>query len=175
AAFAALVELSAADGYLDDFDRSFLSRALELAGRPVRSVMVPRTQVVGVDRQAPVAQVVDVMKSSGHSRVVVYDGSLDRIVGFVHAKDLLEVIGEAGALALGDDLIRVAPNIYDTTSLEGALSLMQGSKRHLAVVRRRSTRRRSMGQTVGIVTLEDVLEVLVGDLNDETDLAHTTH
>ncbi|MXW43077.1 MAG: HlyC/CorC family transporter [Acidimicrobiia bacterium] len=171
--FAVLVEHSAAEGYLDDFDRSLLSSALELAGRPVQSVMVPRDQVVAVEQRVHASDVLDVMNSSGHSRVVVYNDSLDQIIGFVHAKDLLAVTGTRALQPLGADLIRAVPNINENTSLEGALSLMQSSHCHLAVVQRVS-RRRGRGFTVGIVTLEDVLEVLVGDLNDETDLLHRT-
>ncbi|WP_419925934.1 hemolysin family protein [Candidatus Poriferisocius sp.] len=164
--FAGLVEHSAAEGLLDDFDRSLLSSALELAARPVRTVMVPRDRITAVEREATVAEVVDLMNASGHSRVVVQNGSPDRVIGFVHAKDLLDVTGARARQSLGDELIRVVPAIEEETSLEGVLALMQGSRRHLAVVRG-GTRRR----TVGLVTLEDVLEVLVGDLIDETDPA----
>ena len=161
--FAAVVEHSAAEGFLDEFDRSLLSSALELAGRPVRSVMVPRDQIVAVEREATVAEVVEVMTASGHSRVLVQSGSPDRVVGFVHAKDLFDTNGAGAEQPLGEDLIRIVPTIEEETSLEGALVLMQGSRRHLAVVRQGGRR------TVGLVTLEDVLEVLVGDLFDETD------
>ncbi|MDE0578683.1 MAG: hemolysin family protein [bacterium] len=161
--FAAVVEHSAAEGFLDEFDRSLLSSALELAGRPVRSVMVPRDQIVAVEREATVAEVVEVMTASGHSRVLVQSGSPDRVVGFVHAKDLFDTTGAGAEQPLGEDLIRIVPTIEEETSLEGALVLMQGSRRHLAVVRQGGRR------TVGLVTLEDVLEVLVGDLYDETD------
>ncbi|MYH71627.1 MAG: HlyC/CorC family transporter [Acidimicrobiia bacterium] len=163
--FAAVVEHSAAEGFLDEFDRSLLSGALELAGRPVRSVMVPRDQIVAVEREATVAEVVEVMSASGHSRVLVQDGSPDQVVGFVHAKDLFDTTGTRADQPLGDELIRIVPAIEEETSLEGALALMQGSRRHLAVIRQGGRR------TVGLVTLEDVLEVLVGDLFDETDRA----
>lgn len=161
--FAAVVEHSAAEGFLDEFDRSLLSSALELAGRPVRSVMVPRDQIVAVDREATVAEVVEVMTASGHSRVLVQSGSPDQVVGFVHAKDLFDTTRVRSDQPLGDELIRIVPTIEEETSLEGVLALMQGSRRHLAVVRQGGRR------TVGLVTLEDVLEVLVGDLFDETD------
>jgi len=162
--FAALVEHSAAEGYLDDFDRSLLSSALELAGRPVGAVTVPREQIVAVERQATVSEVLEVMNASGHSRVLVQNGSVDRIAGFVHAKDLLRISGDRAAQPLGGELIRGVPAIDEETTLEGALTLMQGSRRHLAVVRDGAR-----GSTIGLVTLEDVLEVLVGDLFDETD------
>ena len=161
--FAAVVEHSAAEGFLDEFDRSLLSSALELAGRPVRSVMVPRDQIVAVEREATVADVVEVMTASGHSRVLVQSGSPDQVVGFVHAKDLFDTTRAGAEQPLGEELIRIVPTIEEETSLEGALVLMQGSRRHLAVVRQGGRR------TVGLVTLEDVLEVLVGDLFDETD------
>ena len=163
--FAAVVEHSADEGFLDEFDRSLLSGALELARRPVRSVMVPRDQIVAVEREATVAEVVEVMSASGHSRVLVQDGSPDQVVGFVHAKDLFDTTRDRAAQPLGDELIRIVPAIEEETSLEGALALMQGSRRHLAVIRQGGRR------TVGLVTLEDVLEVLVGDLFDETDRA----
>lgn len=161
--FAAVVEHSAAEGFLNEFDRSLLSSALELAGRPVRSVMVPRDQIVAVEREATVAEVVEVMTASGHSRVLVQSGSPDQVVGFVHAKDLFDTPRARSDQPLGDELIRIVPTIEEETSLEGVLALMQGSRRHLAVVRQGGRR------TVGLVTLEDVLEVLVGDLYDETD------
>ena len=161
--FAAVVEHSAAEGFLDEFDRSLLSSALELAGRPVRSVMVPRDQIVAVEREATAAEVVEVMTASGHSRVLVQSGSPDRVVGFAHAKDLFDTTRARSGQPLGDELIRIVPAIEEATSLEGALALMQSSRRHLAVVRQGGRR------TVGLVTLEDVLEVLVGDLFDETD------
>ncbi|MCY3632397.1 MAG: hemolysin family protein [bacterium] len=164
--FAVLVEHSAAEGFLDEFDRSLLSSALELAARPVRTVMVPRDRIVAVEREATLAEVLGVMNASGHSRVLVQGGSIDQVVGFVHAKDLLDLTGVRASQPLGDELIRVVPVIEEETSLEGALALMQGSRRHLAVVRQGSHQR-----TVGLVTLEDVLEVLVGDLFDETDPA----
>jgi CBS domain containing-hemolysin-like protein len=162
--FAALVEHSAAEGFLDEFDRSLLSSALELAARPVHTVMVPRDRIVAVEREATVAEVLDVMNASGHSRVLVQDSSIDQVVGFIHAKDLLDATGPRTTQPLGDDLVRVVPAIEEETSLEGALALMRGSRRHLAVVRQGARQR-----TVGLVTLEDVLEVLVGDLIDETD------
>ena len=160
---AAVVEHSAAEGFLDEFDRSLLSSALELAGRPVRSVMVPRDQIVAVEQEATVSEVVEVMTASGHSRVLVQDGSPDQVVGFVHAKDLFDTTRVEAEQPLGEELIRIVPTIDEETSLEGALVLMQGSRRHLAVIRQGGRR------TVGLVTLEDVLEVLVGDLFDETD------
>lgn len=164
--FAALVEHSAAEGFLDEFDRSLLSSALELAARPVHTVMVPRDRIVAVEREATMAEALDVMNASGHSRVLVQDSSIDQVVGFIHAKDLLDATGPRSAQPLSDDLIRVVPVIEEETSLEGALALMRGSRRHLAVVRQGARQR-----TVGLVTLEDVLEVLVGDLIDETDPA----
>ncbi|WP_419919665.1 hemolysin family protein [Candidatus Poriferisocius sp.] len=164
--FSVLVEHSAAEGFLDDFDRSLLSSALELARRPVRTVMVPRDQIVAVERDTTVAEVLNVMNSSGHSRIVVQKGSVDRVVGFVHAKDLLEVSGTRTSQPLSAEMIRAVPTINGETSLEGVLALMQDSRRHLAVVSHGPRRR-----TVGLVTLEDVLEVLVGDLIDETDPA----
>ncbi len=162
--FAAVVEHSAAEGFLDEFDRSLLSSALELAGRPVHTVMVPRERIVAVEREATVAEVLDVMNASGHSRVLVQNSSIDQVVGFIHAKDLLDATGIRANQPLGDELIRVVPAIEEETPLEGALTLMRGSRRHLAVVRQGARQR-----TVGLVTLEDVLEVLVGDLIDETD------
>ncbi|WP_420431598.1 hemolysin family protein [Candidatus Poriferisocius sp.] len=162
--FAAVVEHSAAEGFLDEFDRSLLSSALELAGRPVHTVMVPRERIVAVEREATLAEVLDVMNASGHSRVLVQNSSIDQVVGFIHAKDLLDATGIRASQPLSDDLIRVVPAIEEETPLEGALALMRGSRRHLAVVRQGARQR-----TVGLVTLEDVLEVLVGDLIDETD------
>ncbi|MGH7591167.1 MAG: CBS domain-containing protein, partial [Gemmatimonadales bacterium] len=125
--------------------------------RPVREVMTPRTEVVAVPEEASRAEFAEAFAQGGYSRVPVYRGTLDEIVGMVHAFDLLT--------ASEDMPLPVLPVTFtpEGRSCGDLLLEMQRERRHLAVVLD------EFGGTQGIVTLEDLLEVLVGEIFDELD------
>ena len=158
-----MVDASRGEGLIDDFDYSLLAGALDLTTRRVGQVMVPRDEVVAVPRTATVRELSATVVASGHSRVPVYHGSLDDVRGFVHAKDLVHLPGEAADGPVPDELVRGTITASGDLTLESLLLAMRSRRLHVAIVEDRR------GTTLGMVTLEDVLEELVGDIVDESD------
>ena len=156
-----LLARSRTDGLLGDFEHSLLASALELGERPVSSVMVPRERIVSISRRASVAEAERTVVRSGHSRLLM--GDVDRPDGFVHAKDLLAVSPEQWNAELPPSCIRAALMVRHDLPLEDLLRLMRHHRVHVAVVRDGIL-------TLGLVTLEDVLELLVGEIRDESDV-----
>jgi CBS domain containing-hemolysin-like protein len=167
---ALMVGASRQEGLIEEVAHQLLTGALDLGGRPVRSVMTPRRRVVAVPAAATPVEAERVVTTSGHTRLVVTgSGGLDDVVGFVHAKDLLTVPAEARGRPLPVRVVRQMLVLREATTLEEALVAMQRARLHLALV---------VGDeadtTIGIVALEDVLEALVGDIRDESDRELTT-
>jgi CBS domain containing-hemolysin-like protein len=155
-------------GLLGAEEVDLLTGALSFGDRQVSEVMVPRDDIIAVSKWATVGQIEDVIHDTGHTRIVVTDVArsgtpdLDTILGFVHAKDLIGLAETDRDLPLP---LRPRPilAIPSHESLDEVLVAMRARQAHLAVVTATSTR------TVGIVTLEDVLESIVGDIYDESD------
>ena len=158
-----LLEESAGHGAIPADEHRLLVRSLELSGLDAGAAMTPRRDVVTVDASASATEVAEVARTSGRSRVVVHDGDLDHVVGAVHVKDviLLDAASRDGASAR--DLARPVHATHEGHLLEDLLVDMRTSRQHLAVVVDEH------GVVAGIVTLEDVLEELIGDFEDETD------
>jgi CBS domain containing-hemolysin-like protein len=153
----ALAREGSAAGLRSGDELAMVGGVMSFAERPVREVMTPRTDVVGVAVDAPRGDVLSVFAESGYTRLPVYRESLDDIVGMVHAFDLFK---------LGtDDQIPVRPVAHAPESRSAADLLvdMQRERRHFAVVLD------EFGGTAGIVTLENLLEALVGEISDEDD------
>jgi CBS domain containing-hemolysin-like protein len=162
---AVLVAESHEGGVIEDFAHDLLSGALDFGGRSATSVMVPRDDVVAVSRSDTVRAVEQVVVSTGASRLpVTGDGELDDVVGFVHSKDLLAATEAQRDRPLPVSMIRRVLVVPPDRSLEDVLLSMRWSRVHIAIVRD------AAGSTVGLVTLEDLLEELVGDILDETDV-----
>jgi CBS domain containing-hemolysin-like protein len=157
---AAIVSQSHRQGVLPEDEAELLSGALHFARVPASEVLVPLADVVVVRRGATVAQVERVVAGTGHSRIPVVAASGGRYLGYVHAKDLLAVPADRWASPLPAELIRPMPLVRDDRALVDVLRLMRRSRVHLAVVL-------SGADPVGIVSLEDVIEALVGDIAEE--------
>ena len=153
-------------GAADPAQRDMLLGVFALADTMVSEVMMPRVAVVGVDVSLPFGAVVELVSAAEHSRVPVYDGDLDHIVGVLYAKDLLaHRFGSPGPDADWRTLIRPAGIVPEVKTLDQQLRDFQRGPAHLAVVVD------EFGGTAGIVTLEDVLEEIVGEIADEYDAA----
>jgi putative hemolysin len=143
-----------------------LISAMEFSDILVKEVMVPRTDIVGVERSASVAQALQRVVESGHSRLPVYDGDLDHVVGLLYAKDLLPRVC-AGVPPEGEtiaELIREAALfVPETQKISTLLTDMRRLGLHMAAVVD------EFGGTAGLVTLEDIIEELVGEIRDEFD------
>ena len=156
-----LLSESRSGGLLSEFEHTLLASALELGERPVSSIMVPRERICALVPGAGVATAEALVVSSGHSRLLL--GDLDRPDGFVYAKDLLTVPPEQWDRPVPAACVRPALMVRHDLPLEELLHLMRRRRVHVALIRRESA-------TVGLVTLEDVLESLVGDITDESDV-----
>jgi magnesium and cobalt transporter len=147
----------AAVGVGPDEELRTVGGVLAFAQRPVRAVMTPRTDVVAIPEDAPLEEIRQVFAGSGYSRIPVYRGTLDEIVGMLHAFDLFKV-------GPGDPLpIRPVAAAPASRSCGDLLLDMQRERRHFAVVLD------EFGGTLGIASLEDLLEELVGEIFDEHD------
>jgi CBS domain containing-hemolysin-like protein len=153
-------------GLLEEVEHRLMTGALRFPVRLVQSVMVPWDEVVRVPAGATAAEVREVAVASGHSRIVVHgdgDGdSADSALGFVHAKDLLRVDADEDR-SVPPDLVRRMLVVPADRTLQYLLLAMRRERIHVALVLHAGSR------VVGVVTLEDVLEALVGDIRDEHD------
>lgn len=160
---AALVRRSATAGALDRDTASLLARTLVFADLSAEEVMTPRPQVASVDRTDTALDVIALARSTGHSRFPVTDGSIDEVVGIVHVKQAVSVPREKRAevpvAALQDEALSV-PHTLDLDSL---LDQLRARGYQMAVVVD------EYGGTAGVVTLEDLVEELVGEVSDEHD------
>ena len=151
--------------------RSLLTGVLDFGGEDAESVMVPVEQMVTVPRSATIAAIEEVVVRTGHSRLPVTvgggeagdDAGVGEVVGFVHSKDLLAAADSGGDEQLPASMIRRLLIVPRRRSMEDLLLSMRFSRVHLAVVSD------EQGRTVGLVTLEELLEELVGEILDESD------
>jgi putative hemolysin len=160
----ALVREGRADGTVEATEADFISSVFTFTDRTVRSLMTPRTRVVAVEVHCPFVEVVAVVIASLYSRIPIYEGTLDRVIGVLHARDVLKAIKQSPPPDL-PTLIR--PPLYVPES-QRAVVVFQRLKQHhssLAIVVD------EYGQTAGIITMEDLLEELVGDINDEANFS----
>ena len=161
--FADMLAESRDEGLIEEFAHELLSGALDLGDRPIESVMVDRRNIVALTSGSTVAEAEALVVASGHSRLPIIDDDIDDVRGFVHAKDLLTLSGTAHARVVPARLVRRMLRIPMGRSLADVLLAMRAARVHLAVVQADG------GATAGIVTLEDVLEELVGEIADESD------
>ncbi len=159
----AMLRASAAGGELDAGDYGLLSGALGFLRVHVSEVMSPRGELVTVPITATLAEAERLVHESGHSRVLVTDG--ERVAGFLHAKDLLEVSDRLPTDRLPDNLVRDGLWVAPSETSSEVLLRMRGYRRHVAVVSENGEN----GPPLGLVTMEDLLEAIVGDIRDESD------
>ena len=159
-----LIAESARGGYIDRFEHRLLSGAISFSERDVASVMIPRTDVAGISHTATMDELEQHVLETGHSRFPVYVKNLDTIIGFVHAKDLLRVADDERDQPIPRRLMRTMLVVPESLKLHPLLVKMRSNRQHFAVVLDEH------GGTAGIVTLEDLLEELVGEIRDEYDM-----
>ncbi|HVV84348.1 MAG TPA: hemolysin family protein [Kofleriaceae bacterium] len=158
-----LVEEAAKTGSVDPRASEIASSALEFEGVTVAEVMVPRTRVVALRRGAGADEVQRVILEEGHSRMPVYDETLDNIVGYVVARDVLALAWQRGLVVL-EDILRQAYTVGERTRALDLLREMQRRRVQMAVVADEH------GGLAGLVTIEDLVEELVGDIFSEDDV-----
>jgi len=149
------------EGVLDEEEQEMIENVLELSNSTADEIMTPRTDIVAVEVDSDLQKVLETITTAGHTRVPVYEGNIDNIIGLVYAKDLLGEIGKTGTEFKLRDKIRDAYFVPESKPLRALLHEFQNQKLHIAVVLD------EYGGTAGVVTLEDILEELVGEITDE--------
>lgn len=161
-----IVEESFEGGLIEPSEQLFIENILDMRERTVGQVMTPRTRIVGISADEAEAQVLSFVCASNHSRYPIYEGDLDQIIGFLHVKDLArhQLNGTAPFDLRQMAQRRPAIVVPETLSLELMLQRFQQERGALAVVID------EFGGTAGIVTIEDLLEEVVGEIQDEFDI-----
>jgi putative hemolysin len=160
-----LVESAQETGEIEVDEKELLHSVFEFTDTVAREVMTPRVDMDAMPIRSNPADVIKLMQESGHSRIPLYEESDDQIVGVIHAKDLLmEVVSAKGAEVRLRKLMRPAIFVPENKNLHDLLREMQTNRNHLVVVQD------EFGGTAGIVTIEDIIEELVGDIVDEYDV-----
>jgi len=149
------------DGVLDEEEQEMIENVLELSSSTADEIMTPRTDIVAAEVSSDLQQVLQIITSGGHTRIPVYEENIDNIVGLIYAKDLLAEIGkDPGDFKLSEKMRKVY-FVPETKPLRALLHEFQNQKLHISIVLD------EYGGTAGIVTLEDILEELVGEITDE--------
>jgi CBS domain containing-hemolysin-like protein len=157
-----IVKQSGESGQLEDEDVRLIEGVFEFTEKVARDVMTPRTEVVGLPVDVSIRDAADQVAEAGRSRYPIYGESLDDIVGIVHAKEILGALRERGS-DLVSTLMRQPMFLPGTREVEDVLADMQRLKTHMAVVLD------EFGGTAGVVTMEDLIEEIVGEIYDEYD------
>jgi putative hemolysin len=161
---AAMITLGSKEGVLDKHEGRMLKSVLDLGDTLVREVMVPRTEISALPMSATLDQVLAEAREKGHSRMPVFDDTLDEVKGFFHTKDLLQSLGANPEKPFSlKEHLRPVLYVPELMRVSDLLKLFQKRKTHLAVVVD------EYGGTAGIVAFEDVLEEIVGPIQDEHD------
>jgi len=149
-------------GVVGQDKRRMLHGVFELSQIRVRDIMIPRPEVVGIEVSTPFGEVLQIAQQASHSRLLVYEQSLDQVVGVIHSKDILNYVHRPEDFSLRD-VARAPYFVPESQRISGLLQAMRQQRMHLAVVVD------EYGGIEGIVTLEDIVEEIVGDIQDEYD------
>ena len=159
-----LAETAGQSGEIEAEERELLHSVFEFGDTVVREVMTPRVDMDAVSLVTPLEDAIELIQESGHSRLPVYEGTDDQIVGIVHAKDLLLAKLRNGRAVEIRELMRPALFVPENKNLHELLQELRQGRVQMAIVQD------EFGGTAGIVTIEDIVEELVGDIVDEYDL-----
>ncbi len=160
-----IVERGGEQGVLEAEEEQMINAVIELGERRVHEVMVPRVSIAGLPVDATFEEAIDLVIQEGHSRVPVYEDSIDEVVGILYAKDLLPYLKpDAGERPSLRKLLRAPVLVPESMTIDDLLHELQRRKVHLAIVLD------EYGGTAGMVTIEDLLEEIVGEIQDEYDV-----
>ncbi|HEX8771606.1 MAG TPA: hemolysin family protein, partial [Acidimicrobiales bacterium] len=160
----ALADVAVEEDVIEREERQLIHSIIEFGDTIVREVMVPRPDMVTAEARAKISDVMEVVMSAGFSRIPVYEQGIDDIAGIVYAKDLMRAARDARAAEPVRNLVRPARFVPETKRVAELMPEMQRDKAHMAVVVD------EYGGTAGLVTLEDLIEELVGEIVDEYDV-----
>ncbi|WP_027377412.1 hemolysin family protein [Kaistella palustris] len=161
-----LVKQSADSGEIEEENYEIIKNAFDFTDHSAKQIMVPRQNIASIDIEEPVADIISIIMEGGYSRLPVYKDSIDNVIGIFYAKEIIrEYIKRNGQIDhdVLKELMREAFFVVGSKKISDLLKVFQQKKQHLAVVID------EFGGTEGIITLEDILEELVGEIQDEED------
>ncbi len=162
-----MVDAGEEGGVLEEDEKDMIYSIFEIGDTSAREVMVSRVDIVALKADTPLLEATDVVTKHNHSRVPVYQGNIDNVIGILYAKDLLKVLREKGReesnLIKLSALVRPATFTPETKKVDELLEEMQKRRIHMTIVID------EYGGTAGLVTIEDILEEIVGEIQDEYD------
>jgi putative hemolysin len=158
-----MVDAGEETGIIEEDEKEMIYSIFELGETMAREVMVPRIDIVALESKTPVQQALDLILEKGHSRIPVYEETIDNIIGLLYAKDLLGQLRDGDATVALRDILRPAYFIPETKKADELLQDLQQRKVHIAIVVD------EYGGTAGLVTIEDLVEEIVGEIQDEYD------
>jgi len=158
-----LIDVGEQEGVIDRDEHAMIDAVLDLGDTKVREVQVPRTEMVALDKDSSLEGALDTIIQAGHSRIPVFDGDIDNIIGILYAKDLLKSWGCTPQEIDLTKVLRKAFFVPESKAVNDLLKEFKTKRVHMAVVVD------EYGGTSGLVTIEDILEEIVGDIQDEYD------
>ncbi|OHB69896.1 MAG: hypothetical protein A2W23_05675 [Planctomycetes bacterium RBG_16_43_13] len=158
-----MVKLSGEAGHIHVDEHKLLRAIFAFNDKLVSDVMIPRDKMIAVDIKKSQQEMVEFINNQGYTRIPVYEGNVDNIKGVIHAKDVLNALLYK-ELIIFQDLIREPYYISKEQKISEVLKMFQQDKLHIAVVKDES------GKTAGVITMEDILEEIVGEIEDEFDV-----
>jgi magnesium and cobalt transporter len=156
------LELPAGQDHLEAEEREMIHGVVEMGETAVKEIMVPRVEIVGIEIGSPQSEIIEVIKKTGHSRFPIFEDSLDEIKGILYSKDFLLHVLAGGAF----DPLKIARKAYfipENKKVDELLRELKKKRLHIAIVAD------EYGGTAGLVTMEDILEEIVGEIEDEYD------
>jgi len=157
----ALIAAGEEEGVIEKGDRELIQSVVAFGDKTVREIMTPRPRVVAIRQEAPLEELRELVINEQYSRIPVFEENIDQIVGFVHVRDMFELSDEERAQRKVRDILRPIRAVPETKPVNDLLRDMQEEGAHMAVVAD------EYGATAGIVTMEDMVEEIVGEIHDE--------
>jgi CBS domain containing-hemolysin-like protein len=164
-----LVDAGEEGGAIAEDEKDMIYSIFEISETWAREIMVPRIDVFALEVETPLAEAVDALIKVGHSRVPVYEATIDNVLGVLYAKDLLRLWRTSDPVKTLRDVLRPAYFIPETKKVNDLLAELQQKRIHMAIVVD------EYGGTAGLVTLEDIVEEIIGDIRDEYDVNEETY
>jgi len=158
-----VIDAGAEEGHLGEQQKSMMANILEFKDLQVKHIMVPRTSMTAVAIDWNVEKIIDIAMETGFSRMPVYKDHFDHIIGIIYTKDMLTMIKNRGLLVI-QDLVRIPTFVPETKAVSELLTEFKKGRFHMAIVVD------EFGGTAGLVTIEDILEEIVGEIQDEYDM-----
>ncbi|HTS25791.1 MAG TPA: hemolysin family protein [Bryobacteraceae bacterium] len=157
----ALISAGTEEGLIAEEDRKLIQSVVEFGDKVVREVMTPRPNIVAIAADAPLEQLRQIVISEQYSRIPVYEHNIDQVIGFVHVRDMFEMRETDREVRTVRALVRAIPFVPETKPVSDLMRQMQQENTHMVIVVD------EYGNTAGLATMEDLLEVIIGEIRDE--------